>query len=107
MTSSKVRSQPRVGTTLVEVIVVLVVLAVTATMAGVAFLPPQPHVRSGIAEQASLARHESVTSGHDVVATLTAESGSATLLARPDGSVLGADADSVQEFTGRPPHAAH
>lgn len=93
----------RAGTTLLELIVVLAIIAVLAGAA----TPMLRHASSPSANEAALrqvaeARASAVRSGRPVAVVVTREhEAPLAVLARPDGSVLGAESLGVESLSGR------
>lgn len=98
---SEYRGAPR-GVTLVELIVVLAILGVTAAVAGLAFRAPAELsnvdvVPTTVAE----ARARSITSGVSIRVEVSLSGGPTVFTAYPDGSVVADAALGVDRLTGR------
>jgi prepilin-type N-terminal cleavage/methylation domain-containing protein len=87
------------GFTLVEMIVALAILAVTASIAAVAFRDASAPVRDRAAAVAA-ARERAIEMRRPI--TFSPDSGRTELRALPDGRVLGDSASAVDPLTGRP-----
>lgn len=88
----------RGGSTLIELVVALAILALTASLAALAFRDPA-HVPSR-AERIEAARQQALEGRHAVA--FSPDSGATEMLALPDGRVLGDSAGGVDPLTGRP-----
>ena len=87
------------GFTLVEMIVALAIIAVTASIAAVAFRDAGEPVRDHAAAVAA-ARERAIETRRPV--PFSPDSGRTQLRALPDGRVLGDSASAVDPLTGRP-----
>ncbi|MFL5542613.1 MAG: Tfp pilus assembly protein FimT/FimU [Longimicrobiaceae bacterium] len=88
----------RGGSTLIELVVALAIVALTASLAAVAFrdearVPPR-------AERIEAARQQALESRRPLA--FSPDSGATEMLALPDGRVLGDSAAGVDPPTGRP-----
>ncbi len=92
----------RAGTTLLELLVVLVVLGIIMAIAGPSVnavahdAPPTPQ------ERIAAARREAIQSGHSTQLVLRDSSGVHVVRVSPDGSALGASSFSIDAASGRP-----
>ena len=89
----------RGGFTLVEMLVALAVVAVTASLAALAFRGGG-EARGGRAAAVAAARERAIERRHAVDFSL--DSGRTEMRALPDGRVLGDSASGVDVLTGRP-----
>lgn len=97
------------GVTLVELLVVIVVLGVTATLVGPAWGPDGWSHKGAAAGSAQAvieeARHRAIRSGRAVAALVTLGEDSAAVEALPDGRLIGAERFGVDPLCGRAPAA--
>ena len=100
------RAAARTGVTLLELLVVLVILGVTAGLSGPAltrmFEERPPSFTARIAD----ARRQAIGLGQPVMLTLHDSLGTHVVRVLPNGSVLGASSFAVDWISGRPTHAA-
>ena len=95
--------RPRAGTTLVELLVVLVVLGVATSVTGLAFhrvraASPAEDVELG---RIAAARREAVATGRDVSTTVVLDGQPHAVTAHADGSVLADSLPMVDPLSGR------
>ncbi|HEX8243723.1 MAG TPA: prepilin-type N-terminal cleavage/methylation domain-containing protein [Longimicrobium sp.] len=88
----------RAGFTLIEVVVALAIVALTASLAALAFRG-EAHTPSR-AGRIEAARQQALEGRRPV--PFSPDSGATELLALPDGRVLGDSANGVDPLTGRP-----
>jgi prepilin-type N-terminal cleavage/methylation domain-containing protein len=88
------------GVTLVELMVVLVVLAVMAGVVGLAWRPGlwQPGTSSG--DEIAALRRRAAQSGHPVSGVVGDSAQRVTIVAYPDGRIVGAARFGVNPLTG-------
>ena len=96
--------RPRAGTTLVELLVVLVVLGITMGVAGLAFhrVRADPTPTQVALDRIAAARREAIASGHDVSITVVLDARLSAVTAHPDGSVLADSLPALDPLSGRP-----
>jgi prepilin-type N-terminal cleavage/methylation domain-containing protein len=88
----------RNGSTLIELVVALAIVALTASLAAMAFRDPaRVPTRAGRIESA---RQEALAARRPV--PFSPDSGGTQMLALPDGRVLGDSAAGIDPLTGRP-----
>lgn len=87
------------GVTLVELLVVLAILGLMATVVGLAW---RPEPARGEANPLIAARQQAIQSGVPTRVQMTSGSDTVTVVAMPDGSVIGASALSINPLTGAP-----
>jgi prepilin-type N-terminal cleavage/methylation domain-containing protein len=91
----------RPGVTLLELMVVLTILSVTAAVTGVAVRRAQPvHVADLRAAAIARARRMAIHSGHPVTASIDIDSVLAPITALPGGSVIADSTLHVDRLTG-------
>jgi prepilin-type N-terminal cleavage/methylation domain-containing protein len=91
----------RAGTTLTELMVVLVVLGVMATFVSVAWYSAQPRAAdAGPAGVIAAARRQAIESGAAVQTTVTLGDSAVHVLALPDGRLVGTDGRDVDPLSG-------
>jgi len=86
------------GVTLVELLVVLAILGLMAAVVGLAW---RPETR-GEANPLVAARQRAIQSGVPTQVQMMSGSDTVTVVAMPDGSVIGADELSINPLTGVP-----
>lgn len=93
----------RCGLTLLELVVVLAVVGILAGVAApVLRRAPAPSAEEAARERVAEVRARAVRGGHSVAAlVLDADGEQRPVLARPDGSVLGAEALGIEPLSGR------
>jgi prepilin-type N-terminal cleavage/methylation domain-containing protein len=93
----------RAGTTLVELLVVLAVLAITTSIAGLAFhsahVAPTPI--SVMSARIAAARREAIATGRDVSTTVLLDDRLRAVTAHADGSVLTDSIAALDPLSGR------
>jgi prepilin-type N-terminal cleavage/methylation domain-containing protein len=89
----------RAGVTLIELVVVLMLLATIATLVGLRIPGPSDSPRHSRADRLYVARRRALGSGQQVVIWWN-DSGGASAIALPDGSVISDSAVDVERFTG-------
>lgn len=97
-----------VGVTLVELMVVLAVLGVMTGVAALAWRPSRPEaagVGQHATESVAAVRRRAVESGRVVTAIVGVDEQHATVVAFPDGRVVGAEYLGVNPLTGEESHA--
>lgn len=108
MSRSPTGHVPRRGVTLVELLAALAILTIVAAISGAAFhawaTPKPPPVD---AAAIAAARREALQSGRQVTVVVDDSLRPRSVLALPDGSVIGDSALGVDRLAGRPRDARH
>jgi prepilin-type N-terminal cleavage/methylation domain-containing protein len=94
----------RLGSTLVELLVVLAVLGVTMSIAGLAFhsVRAAPTPIGMVLDRIAAARREAIASGRDVSTTVVLDGQPRAVTAHADGSVLADSLPALDPVSGRP-----
>jgi len=90
----------RAGTTLVELLVVLAILAVTSSLASVAFRRVSSARDASAGDQVLALRREAIAAGHTITRLVRRDSTSYVVTALADGRVLADSALGVDLSTG-------
>lgn len=93
----------RVGTTLVELLVVLAVLGIATSIAGLAFrrVHEAPTPATVMFERIAAARREAISTGRDVSTTVVFGDHLRAVTAHADGSVLADSVPALDPLSGR------
>jgi Tfp pilus assembly protein FimT len=97
------RRRSRVGTTLVELLVVLLVLSIMAGVTGLAFhaLHTSSTSTEAALDQIAKARRQAIETGHDVTLLVEANGGLHAVTAHADGRVLADSLPAIEPLSGR------
>lgn len=99
------RTTMRAGVTLLELLVVLVILAISTGITGVALNSAPRAAPPTFSARIAHARRDAIRSGRSVTLPLHDSTGVHVVRVSPDGTVLGASPFAVEWASGRPANA--